>query len=94
MRTLVTFSISSSTYYYYYYFCFLSSSKMQKNRSCAWLNCRKEMAKHMHAQFCNKTSSLPQYRDCVMDGWCDTVMGWTKVDKVIKKRERSSGYDI
>ncbi len=50
------------------------------SHSCAWINCRKQMAAAMHAKFC-VPRSLPEYRDCVMQTWCDELMGWKTVEK-------------
>jgi hypothetical protein len=66
-------------FFLFFLFCVLT---LQTCRSCAWINCRKEMAKHMYAQYCNASSSLPQYRDCVLTNWCNELLGFTKIEKV------------
>ena len=62
--------------------CWRGLSAYPKNifneHSCAWLNCRKEMSEVMHNKYCVK-NSLPQHRDCVMDGWCDMLIEYQRV---------------
>jgi len=64
--------------------CWQGRSQYPRNtfndHSCAWLNCRKEMAQEMHDKYC-ADKALPEYRDCVMHDWCKDLMSWTKVNK-------------
>jgi hypothetical protein len=50
------------------------------SHSCAWINCRKQMALTMHAKFC-VPRSLPEYRDCVLQTWCEELRSWTTIEK-------------